>query len=226
MLSKIYQNLIVLLNYVRIILIVTVLHFLIQIPATSSLPRAIANSTAGNTIRILLLLSVVPITMLCYSYKSISLFSENQKIKRTIKNITVSKNDIISISIFGLVDLASILGYIFINGRPQSALWQNGFFIIVLTLITTVCTQPFLEELLYRGILLGSLENRSKVLALVVSSFIFSYIHVYDFQQVINFHLIGGFIYGLTFLKTKKLYPSIVLHSVHNLIILVLICGA
>ncbi len=224
MLSKIYQNLIVLLKYVRIILIVAVLHFLIQIPAASSLPRALANSTVGNTIRILLLLSVVPITML--SYKSINLFSENQKIKRTIKNITVSKNDIISISILGLVDLASILGYIFINGRPQSALWQNGFFIIVLTLITTVCTQPFLEELLYRGILLGSLENRSKVLALVVSSFIFSYIHVYDFQQVINFHLIGGFIYGLTFLKTKKLYPSIVLHSVHNLIILILICGA
>ena len=224
MLSKIYQNLIALLKYVRIILIVTVLHFLIQIPAASSLPRAIANSTVGNTIRILLLLSVVPITMLCY--KSINLFSENQKIKRSIKSITVSKNDIISISILGLVDLASILGYIFINGRPQSALWQNEFFIIVLTLITTVCTQPFLEELLYRGILLGSLENRSKALALVVSSFIFSYIHVYDFQQVINFHLIGGFIYGVTFLKTKKLYPSIVLHSVHNLIILILICGA
>lgn len=222
MLSRIYQNLIVLLKYVRIILIVFILHFLIQIPAASSLPNAIVNSAIGNTIRILLLLSVIPITMLCY--KSINIFSEKQRIVGTIKNIECSKSDIISIFILGLIDLALVLVYIFINGSPKSTLWQSEPFILFLTLLTTVCTQPILEELLYRGILLGSLENCSKILALVVSSFVFSYIHVYDFRQVINFHLIGGLIYGLAFLKTKKLYPSIILHSIHNLIILVLVC--
>ncbi|TFH45805.1 lysostaphin resistance A-like protein [Streptococcus equinus] len=225
MVKQIYQTLLAMLKIVFICIAFFLLHILIQVPAVSSLPDLGENTTIIIVIRIVLLLTVIPITMLLRKY--LNCFFRGNEIFSCIQDRTITRKDIQIIIEIAVIDLIIIGGYIIIDGMPEDNslcnVLLNNPLISVLSILTMVFTQPFLEEFLYRGILLGGLKYYSRVMAVIVSSFVFSYVHVYNYHEVINLQLIGGLIYGFTFLKAKKLYPSIILHSMHNLIILVLV---
>jgi membrane protease YdiL (CAAX protease family) len=89
------------------------------------------------------------------------------------------------------------------------------------TIIVTVCVQPaIVEELAFRGVILSAL---GRVLgardAVVVSALLFMVIHL----TVLSFpHLfLIGLALGFLRVKTGSLYPGVLLHFVHNLLVVV-----
>jgi membrane protease YdiL (CAAX protease family) len=89
------------------------------------------------------------------------------------------------------------------------------------TIIVTVCVQPaIVEELAFRGVVLSAL---GRVLgardAVVVSALLFMVIHL----TVLSFpHLfLIGLALGFLRVKTGSLYPCMLLHFVHNLLVAV-----
>lgn len=80
---------------------------------------------------------------------------------------------------------------------------------------------PFIEEMMYRGIVLnGLLKKYSVKIALFSSSLIFGLMH-FSFLQGINAFLIG-LIIGYVFIKTKSLYLCIFIHFCNNFIVMYL----
>lgn len=78
----------------------------------------------------------------------------------------------------------------------------------------------FLEELLWRGIMLSSLKrNVSTFFAVLTTSIGFGLLHISIGIPVIMSLLfsLGGFFYAFVVLKTDSLYPSIVFHNIMNL---------
>lgn len=80
---------------------------------------------------------------------------------------------------------------------------------------------PFIEEMMYRGIILnGMLKKYSPNVALVLSSAIFGIMHFSLFQSI-NAFLIGLLI-GYLFIKTKSLYLCVFIHFCNNFIVMYL----
>ena len=80
---------------------------------------------------------------------------------------------------------------------------------------------PFIEEMMYRGIILnGLLKKYSAKVALISSSLIFGFMH-FSFLQSINAFFIG-LIIGYIFIKTKSLYLCIFIHFCNNFIVMYL----
>lgn len=78
---------------------------------------------------------------------------------------------------------------------------------------------PFIEEMMYRGIILnGLLKKYSTTIAIIISSLIFGLMH-FSFLQSINAFFIG-IIIGYIFIKTKSLYLCIFIHFFNNFIVM------
>ena len=96
-----------------------------------------------------------------------------------------------------------------------------------LVVISSVILAPITEELFFRGFILrGLLENYGAVIAILVSSLLFSSIHIpmdkmifgYDwsFWQVFM-TVFGGAVAGFLFYKSKSIIPPILYHMFWNL---------
>lgn len=86
----------------------------------------------------------------------------------------------------------------------------------ILAFITIVVLAPFLEELLFRGIILdGYLKNYSPVSSILISAFLFALIHG-NLAQGIGAFVIG-ILLGLLYWRTKSLLLCIALHFTNNL---------
>lgn len=82
--------------------------------------------------------------------------------------------------------------------------------------ISTVILAPVTEEFLFRGLLLNKLaETSSNKRALIISSLLFGILH---FGSFIIPQFIGGLLYGIVYIKTKKLIYPILMHVMNNLI--------
>lgn len=84
---------------------------------------------------------------------------------------------------------------------------------------------PFVEEIVFRGVIYKGLKEKyNHRLAMIVSSFIFGFIHVYaslftgDFKDLLFiFSYAGlGFVFSYVYHKRDNIYTSIVLHSLYN----------
>jgi len=120
----------------------------------------------------------------------------------------------IAVTIFALFTVWDT--YIYIPNlfeNELNSITQNA----LLCTITLGLLQPVAEEMLFRGIVLGSLlKGETKPwLAIGISTFIFSIIHL-NFTQMIS-AAIFGMIMGWLFFKTRSLWPSIIIHSTNNL---------
>ena len=82
--------------------------------------------------------------------------------------------------------------------------------IFVLTIVA-----PLTEEPIFRGIILrGLLRRHSPVASVVVSALLFSFIHLNPTQLLPAFLL--GLLVGWIYLKTKSLWPCILVHAIYN----------
>lgn len=104
---------------------------------------------------------------------------------------------------------------------PESALEAERMMgdLDVYFVISAVLFAPFLEEALFRGVLLSDIKRRhGALIAVVVSSVIFALLHS-------NFHsnfvrmiptMFGGFVFAYVFLAAKSIWPAILLHFTSN----------
>lgn len=74
---------------------------------------------------------------------------------------------------------------------------------------------PIVEEILMRGFILNSLQNKyGMVIALLVSSLLFAILH-FNFVQTLS-AVICGLILGLLYINTGSLFCCILAHSLYN----------
>ncbi|MDR7857871.1 type II CAAX endopeptidase family protein [Tissierella sp.] len=76
---------------------------------------------------------------------------------------------------------------------------------------------PVVEEILIRGIILSSLQNRyGAIFALLASTLLFAVLH-FNFVQTLS-AIICGLVLGLLYINTGSLFTCILAHSLYNTI--------
>lgn len=124
--------------------------------------------------------------------------------------------------IYQLIGITSIPD----NQAQLNAIAESALFDKVALGIYAVILAPFVEEMVFRlGIitLVKTMFATSKVnktvvavIAIIISSFLFGYIHVTgDFEQIGNYAALGV-ILGIVYYKTDNIYTSIFVHMVYN----------
>jgi len=90
-----------------------------------------------------------------------------------------------------------------------------------IALILYVVVAPFVEELVYRGIIFNAIRGKVKpMFAAILSAALFAYGHPGVLQLVYAF--IIGFMFAYAYHHTRKLWVPIMMHSVINLVVYVL----
>ena len=93
------------------------------------------------------------------------------------------------------------------------------------TLLIVVFLAPFVEEVLFRGLVFGNLKSKSRVVAYLVSCLLFALLHVWQFavvQRDITYfwlmmqYLVPGLVLAWAYDHTGTLWSSIVLHAAAN----------
>ena len=94
-----------------------------------------------------------------------------------------------------------------------------------LIVIGTVLLVPPVEEILFRGMIFGSLYNRRPVLAYILSSVLFSIIHLLGYLSIYTpvelllafiQYLPAGFVLAWTFVRADTIFAPILLHVLVN----------
>ncbi|MBQ7935052.1 MAG: CPBP family intramembrane metalloprotease [Clostridia bacterium] len=84
----------------------------------------------------------------------------------------------------------------------------------LLTFVTIVVIAPILEELMFRKLIIDRLLPYSEMLAVVTSGLFFGLIHQ-NFYQFFYATLLG-LLFGLVYVKTGKIWHSILMHMIIN----------
>lgn len=108
----------------------------------------------------------------------------------------------------GLLDL---IGYEMTGGIIVDSVGEY------ITYIFLVCMLPaFVEETLFRGVILQGLRQKSNVFAIFISAFLFSIFHQNPSQTIHQF--IVGVIWATLVIKTGSIWISVLLHFLNNFI--------
>lgn len=86
--------------------------------------------------------------------------------------------------------------------------------------ILLVFSTGFCEEIFYRGFAITQLERigLNKWISLIISAFLFIGIHGFNaYTHNFLFYFGGGLMFGITFIFSKRLLPSILIHLAINL---------
>ena len=93
------------------------------------------------------------------------------------------------------------------------------------TLLIVIFLAPFVEEVLFRGLVFGNLKSKSRTVAYVVSCLLFALLHVWQFavvrQDITYFllmvqYLVPGLVLAWAYDHTGTLLSSILLHAAAN----------
>lgn len=93
------------------------------------------------------------------------------------------------------------------------------------TILIVILLAPFVEEVLFRGLVFGNLKAKSQTLAYLVSCALFALLHVWQFavvhQNATYFllmlqYLVPGLVLAWVYDRTGTLWTSIGLHAVAN----------
>ncbi|GEP72969.1 CAAX amino terminal protease family protein [Lentilactobacillus rapi DSM 19907 = JCM 15042] len=106
------------------------------------------------------------------------------------------------------------------NNEVIQKMMTSSHLTLVLMGITAVFCSPILEELVFRGFLIGAFFNAKSFWApIIVSAVIFSMAHMETINVIsfLTYALLGG-ILGYLFVKTRNIKVSIGLHFLNNLI--------
>lgn len=103
-----------------------------------------------------------------------------------------------------------------------------------LTALIVVFLAPFVEEVLFRGLVFGCLKERGRVLAYAVSCILFAFMHVWTFALsawdwsyfiLMLQYLVPGLVFAWVFDHSGTLWTSILLHATVNALALWTIVG-
>ena len=132
------------------------------------------------------------------------------------------------VALYGLNELAYRLTNLIIANRTNlndpaiSAQMDSAPY---MTLLIVVLLAPFVEEVLFRGLVFGNLKGKSRPVAYVVSCALFALLHVWQFavvhQDVTYFllmlqYLVPGVVLAWAYDRSGTLWTSIALHALAN----------
>ena len=132
------------------------------------------------------------------------------------------------IALYGLNELVYRLSAVVISNRTNlndttiSAQIQDAPRV---TTLIVVLLAPFVEEVLFRGLVFGNLKSKSRVVAYLVSCLLFALMHVWQFavvQQDMTYfllmvqYLVPGAVLAWAYESSGTLWTSIGLHAVAN----------
>ena len=132
------------------------------------------------------------------------------------------------VGLYGLNELAYRLTNLIITNRTNlndTAISAQMDSAPYMTLLIVVLLAPFVEEVLFRGLVFGNLKSRSRALAYVVSCLLFALLHVWQFavvkQDVTYFllmiqYLVPGLVLAWAYDHSGTLWASIGLHAAVN----------
>lgn len=114
------------------------------------------------------------------------------------------------------------LGFAGLNDVPISAQIQDAprFAVVI-----TVFVAPFVEEMLFRGLVFGCLKGRSRTAAYVLSCLLFALLRVWDFAAAgvsltaalrLVRYLFPGAVLAWSYDRSGTLWASIALHALFN----------
>ena len=114
--------------------------------------------------------------------------------------------------------------FVNLNDSSIEAMSQKDF---ALMAVGTVILVPPAEELFFRGLIFGGIYNQKRILAYVVSSVLFSLVHVlgyWNYYTPIQFALAflqyipAGVALGWAYAKSDSIFAPIILHTFVNLL--------
>lgn len=112
--------------------------------------------------------------------------------------------------------LTSVLKGIGIENSINAEISATNAKEIFLNYISIALLPAFMEEFVFRGIILGSLRKFSDTFAIVASALLFGLMHS-NFVQI-PFAFCGGLIFGYLAVATNSLLPSMIVHFLNNAI--------
>ena len=90
----------------------------------------------------------------------------------------------------------------------------------ILLALLVVCVAPFVEELVFRGVLLSGLASRMHIgWAMLFSAIVFGCVHLPDFKFAwypVPALVLLGLVLAWLRVRTRSLWPSITLHAANN----------
>lgn len=138
-----------------------------------------------------------------------------------------------TVGYMGYYAVASLLGvliygfypdFVNLNDTAISEMTQEQFSLMA---VGTVLLVPPVEELFFRGLIFGSIYNRKRILAYVVSSVLFSLIHLlgyWNYYTPLQFflaflqYLPAGIALGWCYVNSDSIFSPILLHTFVNLL--------
>ena len=132
------------------------------------------------------------------------------------------------VALYGLNELAYRLLGLFLESRTNL---NNGTVSVRMdsapnmTLLIVLLLAPFVEEVLFRGLVFGNLRHRSRLLAYAASCLLFALLHVWQFavvrQDLTYFllmlqYLVPGLVLAWAFEHSGTLWTSVALHALAN----------
>ena len=132
------------------------------------------------------------------------------------------------VALYGLNELAYRLTNLIIANRTNlndTAISAQMDSAPYMTLLIVVLLAPFVEEVLFRGLVFGNLKGKSRPVAYVVSCALFALLHVWQFavvhQDVTYFllmlqYLVPGAVLAWVYDRSGTLWTSIALHALTN----------
>lgn len=126
---------------------------------------------------------------------------------------------------YGLLELAARLGRVFTDragNLNDSAISARTGSAPHMTLLIVIFLAPFVEEVLFRGLVFGGLKERSRPLAYAASCALFALLHVWQFAvanrdpayfALMVQYLIPGLVLAWAYDHAGTLWASIALHA-------------
>lgn len=105
------------------------------------------------------------------------------------------------------------------NNQVIADLLRQGIWIQVLLSFTAICVSPFIEEYIFRGILIdGCLAELSFWPPVVISGVAFALVHANSTIASWLIYAVMGGTFAYIYRKTGKLQSTIILHGLNNLL--------
>ena len=150
--------------------------------------------------------------------------------RQFVDNLGISCKTILLglIGLYGLNELVYRLSNLVVSNRTNlndttiSAQIQDAPRV---TLLIIIFLAPFVEEVLFRGLVFGNLKNKSRMVAYLFSCLLFALLHVWQFavvQQDITYfllmvqYLVPGVVLAWAYEHSGSLWTSIGIHAAAN----------
>lgn len=210
-------------NYVKRIFSIFILFIISQIGITAfgvikqlSLDAGEKNLNISSTL-VTVILVVINILFLIYLAKRMNIIKTNHPF--------LTKKNILIILVATLIDRGIAIGGTLLLNMQGHTTTANDSTLIklfsgvspVLVVLLLGVAAPIMEEIVFRGGIIGYLVENNALLAILISSFLFGIIHGPTNFISFGMYFFMGIILSVSYYKTKDLRVSISIHFLNNL---------